>query len=305
MLTLNIQNETGKLESVVLGIAKSFGGTPALEDCYDPKSREHVKAGTFPDEGNLIPAMESFCAVLEKHEVQVYRPSEIKGLNQIFSRDIAFVIEDKIILPNIIKDRAEEIKALQYLIDQIPQEYIIKMPEDARAEGGDVMPWNEFIFIGYSEEEDFNQYQSARTNKKGVDFLGKVFPDKKIKAFELKKSDSISSENALHLDCCLQPIAKNQAIIYREGFKNLEDVRFIENYFGKKNIIEITKEEMGGLHSNIFSISPNVIVSERSFTRLNTELRSRGFTVEEINYNEIAKMGGLLRCSTMPLKRKK
>ena len=48
MITLNIQNETGKLEAVVLGIADSFGGTPRLEDCYDPKSREHIKAGTFP-----------------------------------------------------------------------------------------------------------------------------------------------------------------------------------------------------------------------------------------------------------------
>lgn len=305
MLTLNIQNETGQLESVVLGIANSFGGTPTLEDCFDPKSREHVKAGTFPDEINLIPAMESFRAVLEKHGVQVYRPTEIKGLNQIFSRDIAFVIDSKIILPNIIKDRSEEIVALQYLIDKIPEEHIIRMPEEARAEGGDVMPWNEFVFIGYSEPEDFDQFQSARTNKQGVNYLREVFPNKKIKGFELKKSDSISSENALHLDCCLQPISMNQAIIYKEGFKNAEDVDFLESYFGKENIIQITKDEMSGLNSNIFSISPDVVVSEKSFTRLNIELRSRGITVEEINYNEIAKMGGLLRCSTMPLKRKK
>ncbi len=35
--------------------------------------------------------------------------------------------------------------------------------------------------------------------------------------------------------------------------------------------------------------------------RLNKELEQRGFKVESIKYDEISKMGGLLRCSSMPL----
>ena len=58
---------------------------------------------------------------------------------------------------------------------------------------------------------------------------------------------------------------------------------------------------MYNMNANVFSISENVIVSEKRFTRLNIELRKRGFTVEEVSYAEIAKMEGLLRCSTMPL----
>jgi N-dimethylarginine dimethylaminohydrolase len=73
------------------------------------------------------------------------------------------------------------------------------------------------------------------------------------------------------------------------------------NYFGAENIIEVNKEEMYDMNANIFSISEKVIVSEKGFTRLNTELRRRGFTVEEVPYAEIAKMEGLLRCSTIPL----
>ena len=61
---------------------------------------------------------------------------------------------------------------------------------------------------------------------------------------------------------------------------------------------------MYDMNSNIFSISENVIISERSFLRLNKILREHGFTVEEISYSEISKMEGLLRCSTMPLIRK-
>lgn len=57
------------------------------------------------------------------------------------------------------------------------------------------------------------------------------------------------------------------------------------------------------MFSNVFSITPDVVVSERNFTRLNNWLRSNGFTVEEIPYAEIAKQEGLLRCSTLPLLR--
>lgn len=304
MIILNIQNETRQLEAVVLGIANSFGGTPSLKACYDPKSKEHVKAGTFPKEQSIIPEMEAVCDVLENYGVKVYRPKEIEGINQIFVRDIAFVIDDKIVLPNIIEDRVDELKAIQGLIDDINTHQIIKMPKEARAEGGDVILWNEYLFVGYSEKEDFEKFQVARTNKEGVAFLQTTFTNRKVKAFELKKSDINARENALHLDCCFQPIGNKQAILFEDGFKHQEDVAFLVGYFGEENIIRITREEMYDMNSNIFSISPKVIISEKGFTRLNSELRNRGFQVEEVPYAEIAKMEGLLRCSTMPLRRK-
>jgi N-dimethylarginine dimethylaminohydrolase len=66
-------------------------------------------------------------------------------------------------------------------------------------------------------------------------------------------------------------------------------------------MFHITRDEMYNMNSNIFSIAPDVVVSERNFTRLNAWLRANGFTVEEIPYAEIAKQEGLLRCSTLPL----
>ena len=91
------------------------------------------------------------------------------------------------------------------------------------------------------------------------------------------------------------------AILYKDGFKKKEDVKFLVNYFGAENIIEISKNEMYNMNANVVSISENVIVSEKGFVRLNAELRKRKFLVEEITFSEIAKMEGLLRCSTMPL----
>ena len=57
------------------------------------------------------------------------------------------------------------------------------------------------------------------------------------------------------------------------------------------------------MNSNIFSISEDVIISETGFSRLNNQLRKRGFFVEEVPYSEIGKMSGLFRCSTLPLLR--
>ena len=107
----------------------------------------------------------------------------------------------------------------------------------------------------------------------------------------------------MHLDCCFQPLGKGKAILHRKGFLVEDEYQWLVDFFGKENIFEISADEMYHMYSNVFSISPDVVVSERNFTRLNNWLRENGFTVEEIPYSEIAKQEGLLRCSTLPLVR--
>ena len=301
MISLHIQNETAPLKAVVLGIAHENGPTPKWEDAYDPKSREHIKAGTYPLESNMIREMEGFAAVLKKYGVKVYRPEIIRDCNQIFSRDIAFVIEDTLVKANILPDREEEYQAIKYIVDQIDPFKIVHPPKEVHVEGGDVMPWNEYIFVGTYTGSDYSDYITARTNQAAIDFLSDLFPHKIVKAFELKKSNTNPKENALHLDCCFQPVGKDKAILHKEGFLIASEYQWLKDYFGPENIFEITQEEMYEMNSNIFSISPTVVVSDERFTRLNEWLSDKGITVETIEYKEIAKQEGLLRCSTLPL----
>lgn len=305
MINVFVTDETSPLRAVILGTAKGVGDVPILEDAYDPKSKEHIAAGTYPKEADMVKEMEAFANVLEKHGVKVYRPEIIGNYNQIFSRDIGFVIEDKFIKPRILKDRKEEIKGIQYILKQINPDQIVTVPEEVRVEGGDVMPWRDHIFVGYSEKEDFEKYIVARTNRAGLEFLAKEFPNKKVKGFQLNKSDEVAKDNALHLDCCFQPIGENQAIIYKGGFKLEEDYNYLKDYFGEENLIHITRDEMYEMNSNVFSISPKVVVLEENFTRLAGILEEKGYTVEKVPYAEISKMEGLLRCSTLPLERAK
>jgi len=301
MLKLNIRNETARLRAVILGTAKSNGPTPKLEEAYDPKSALHIKAGTYPVEKDMVLEMEAVAAIFKKYNVTVYRPQLIQDCNQIFTRDIAFVIEDVFVKANILPDRENEFEAIQYVVDQINPEKVIRPPEEVHIEGGDVMPWNDYIFVGTYREDDYPDCIVARTNVEGVAFLKKTFPNKIVKSFNLRKSQTNPRDNALHLDCCFQPIGTNKAILHKEGFLEEEEYKWLLNYFGKENCFIITKEEMYNMNSNIFSISEDVIISEKNFTRLNTWLREEGFTVEEVPYAEISKQEGLLRCSTMPL----
>ena len=301
MISPFVNNETGKLKLVLVGIADDFGGTPKLEECYDPKSRENVVLKKFPIEKELIKEVESFITVLKKHNIEVLRPLNIAGVNQIFSRDIVFVIHDTMIIPNIIKNRINEIDGISHITSNICAKHILKMPTNCYIEGGDVILYDKYIFVGYSKEEDFNKYIVSRTNELALNFISTEFPQYHIKGFELNKSDIDPMENALHLDCCFQPIGNNMAILYKAGFKYQEDIDFIIDLFGCDNIIEINTLEMYNMCANVFSISEDVIVSNQDFVRLNGVLRSKGFIVEEVAYSEVAKMEGLLRCSTMPL----
>lgn len=301
MLSLNVKNETSRLRAVVLGTAISNGPTPKVEEAYDPKSLEHIIAGTYPVEADMVAEMEAFNAVFQKYNVEVYRPEIIDNYNQIFSRDIGFVIDDIFIKANILPDRERELDAIQYIIDKINPKKVVRPPENVHIEGGDVMPWNDYIFIGTYKGSDYKDYITARTNMEGVAYIQNLFPNKIVKAFDLVKSKIEPRDNALHLDCCFQPIGTNKGIIYKSGFREEADYMFLVNLFGNDNLFHIEREEMYHMNSNIFSIAPDVIVSEKNFTRLNAWLRQNGFTVEEIPYAEISKQEGLLRCSTLPL----
>jgi len=301
MIKLNIQNETSRLRAVVLGTAESNGPIPKVEDCYDPKSVEHILAGTYPTEVDMNKEMDAVAKVFDKYGIQVYRPEIIKDCNQIFARDIAFVIDDILIEANILPHREDEVQAIDYIWNQVAEDKRVILPEECHVEGGDVMPWNDYIFIGTYSGDDYSELITARTNTDAVIAIQELFPNKTVKSFELRKSNTNPKENALHLDCCFNPLGKGKAIIHKNGFLIDKEYEWLVNLFGKENVFEISKDEMYQMCSNVFSISEDVIISEQNFTRLNKWLRDQGFTVEEVPFAQIGKQEGLLRCTTMPL----
>ena len=117
-MQLHINNETSRLQAVVLGQPGSLGRIPSLNETYDAKSYESVSLGIYPKEEDVFKEMTMFDRVLKKYNVQVFRPWMLDECNQIFARDVGFVINDKIIVSNIIPDREDEKEAYENIYNQ-------------------------------------------------------------------------------------------------------------------------------------------------------------------------------------------
>lgn len=297
-----VSSETSKLRSVIIGIADSLGEKPVLSDLYDPKSIENLKKGTYPTEKDMIQELQNFVSILEKYDIKVYRPELIKDYNQIFSRDIGFVIDNFFFKSNILPKRANEFNGITSILSKFSYQFV-SMPENCHIEGGDVLYHMNNIFIGFYDKYDYKNLFTARTNKSAVEFLIDFFPEKKVKAFHLNKSLTDPKKNILHLDCCLQIVGKNKAIIHPDAFTFKKDYKWLVDFFGSKNIFEINAKEMYDMTSNVLSINDHTVVSQPKFNRLNRWLRSHNIFVEEVDLTEVSKQEGLFRCTSLPLLR--
>lgn len=299
-----VANETDPLKVVVLGLPHSLGRQPQLDECYDAKSYESVELGVYPTESDVIAEMRALREALESQGVEVLRPELLTDYNQIFARDVCFVVDDTLFVSNLIPDREEETGALRPILERIAPGHIEYLPEAVHTEGGDVLVHNDILFVGCYLRDDYPTYKMARTNQAAIDFFRRRFPNKDVWALELRKDDHNPRRGTLHLDCAFQPVGRDKALLYPGAFLNPADLERIYALFGKEHIFEVTSEEAYHMNTNVVSLSPTKLISDKSFTRLNQHLREQwGIEVIEVPYQEISKMGGLLRCSTMPLVR--
>ena len=115
-------------------------------------------------------------------------------------------------------DRERELDAIQYIIDQINPKKVLRPSEEAHIEDGDVLLCDDYIFIGTYKGSDYKDYITARKNMAVVQYIKDLFPNKIVKEFDLVKSKIEARYNALHLDCCFQPVGSDKGIIYKNGF---------------------------------------------------------------------------------------
>lgn len=285
-----VTNETSRLETVILGIGIDRGKPRGI----NPSIRKHLSNGEIPTTIDICQEMQSFEKVLKERNIEVLRPENLKDTEQIFTRDIGFVIEDKFFISNMKHQvRKPEIKGIESTIETIDSNKIVQIPDDVTIEGGDVILWNNYIFLG----------QGARTNKAGLQFLQDFFPNKKVIGLDIVEAQDCFDKHILHLDCTFQPIGKNEGIIYAEGFNGFPSI--LIDIFKKENLIFVNQTEKNRMFPNVFSISPSEVIIEKGFERLKLELEERGYVVYLVDYKETSKLGGLLRCSTLPLRRQK
>lgn len=286
-LPIAVEDETSPLEKVIVGLADS----PGPERGINERSKEAIRIGTYPTESQLVACVENFVKLLAAAGVTVLRPVSRPDLLQIFARDIGFAIGGVFIRARMKEpSRASEYSMVEHHV-RAAADVIITPPESVIVEGGDVVLYRDVVFVGVGR----------RTNQNAVAFLQDVFPSRKIVGVELAHEGNAHS-GVLHLDCTFAPIGKDSALLFPGGFRN--GIGAVGDLFPKDKRIELTGDDIYNLTCNIFSIAPDHVVSCASFTALNAQLQARGIKVSTVSYDTVCILGGLLRCSTLPLRRK-
>jgi N-dimethylarginine dimethylaminohydrolase len=290
-IKLNIHDETSVLDTVILGIAVDMEGPGTV----NPKVKFHLEQDSYPTQENIQKEMDLLEKALLENKVKVFKPMNFKNQTQIFTRDLGFVIGDEFFVSNIVDTREKEIEGIEYLlklIDPGKVNYIIE--KGIRIEGGDVILNGDTVFVGLSD----------RTNNKGYNYLKEYLAGKKnVVQIKLVFDKNDHRVNSIHLDCAFQPIGKSHAIVYEKGIKNLRSLYDNLN-IPQANIFKVNEWQFVRMFPNILSLSPDTVLIEKEFIALKYWLLEKGFKVIEVNYNQISKLSGLLRCSTLPLIRK-
>ncbi len=287
MKQIFVDSEVGFLEEVVIGFPDNFHLIES--EVVNESQRQHYGTELSPTPKTLRPEFDAFEKALHESGVKVLRVDEMKTVpDQLTPRDIAFVVGEVLVLAGMAKNsRKEEWLGIQSLIELLPVEKVIRVPAGIVLEGGDVVVDRGMIFVGLSQ----------RTTPSAVEFLRNRFPNWKVVPVPLRTLSE--GEDVLHLDCAFVPIGLSQALVYKPGIANLP-IEIQKRY----ELIEVTPEEQRSLLINVLSVSPDTIISRSKATRLNEVLRSEGFQVHEVQFEEAPKTGGSFRCCSLPLRRR-
>lgn len=205
----------------------------------------------------------------------IHLPLLTSSPQQVFTRDLGFVIDDTVYIgKSSIPIRLKEHIALLQTLPQGTKLYKF----DNYIEGGDVVIYNNYIFVGLSN----------RTNLKAIEELKKIAPNTyKVIVVKLK-------ETTLHLDCALN-VAGNYLVVDYNAIKdNTIDFKDYSDV-----VIQTCPKETRHLPTNFLNIGYNTILANSNCAITNRAIAQQGIIVIEQPFNEMLKLGGSFRCCSL------
>ena len=295
---IQIVDEFSPLKRVILGLGAPFQRDKervAAEMAEfplvpDTPLKDQVLALTYPTEEQLVKEYADYVAALEKYDIEVLfaDPSAAYSFDYTCPRDIGFVIGETFFISNMaVQSRADEIKTVMAHLDDIKPEKIIRPPEGAIIEGGDVIVLNdELVLVGIHQ----------RTNQTGYEFIRDFFDGSGLRIIPVY-------HRQLHLDCCLNPLGMDHMLIHPPSLEGNADETW--EVLKRYAWIEVDAIEREHLATNVLSISPSTIIARKGTVceRVNGRLRELGYTVEEVVFDGVPPTGGSFRCASLVLYR--
>ncbi|KAF1680852.1 MULTISPECIES: dimethylarginine dimethylaminohydrolase family protein [Bacillus] len=270
------QTEYGTLQKVILCKPEHMTIKNIINETQKHFEEDNIHVKTAIDQhSRLVEALRS-------HNIEVILLPVREGLpEQVFTRDIGFVIGEKVFLSSMTEPirQGEEAVITEFFHSQ---DISYTRMLDTSIEGGDVIIDGDIVYVGISQ----------RTDLSAIGQLEEALPDYTIVPVKLH-------EKFLHLDCVFNIISESEALIYPQALESEATDMLAKRY----DLIEVPEDEQFALGTNVLSIGRKTIISLPSNRHVNQQLSERGYHIIEIDLSEIIKSGGSFRCCTMPLLR--
>jgi len=277
-MQFSVDSEFGQLRDVLLGSMRNFTLNAPINS-----TQQHYYSVDPPKIERLLEQEETLHAVLQERGVTIHQlPLMETSFTQFFVRDIAFVLEETIIVCAMKEAiRQKETDALNLLLGGA-EKFVVRAGPGF-LEGGDILIDKSVIYVGLGE----------RTNAAGLAFLEDQFGDR-FEIVPLKMASTF-----LHLDVVLNLLGKGDALVYTPALERASLELLAKRY----QLIEVTSQEQFNLAINVLSLTPETVIADERNARLNDILVQKSYEVIALPFDEIGKMGGSFRCGTCPLRR--
>jgi N-dimethylarginine dimethylaminohydrolase len=244
-------------------------------------STQRVWYGTpsAPVQARILAQHEAIVGVLVGEGVQIVRlPSHPDLPLQFNIRDPAVVVGDQLICGRMVRAaRAQEPSAVA---EDLGLSHL--RIQTGHLEGGDIIVTPERVYVGLGE----------RTDRAGFDeFALLVSGGRPIEPVFL-------AEDVLHLDLAMALLSETLGVIHLSAL-----LRGVPKFLSHVEWITVSKAEYDAQAVNVLVIRPGVVLIDERQERLQVELGRRGWRCVKIQLDEISKVGGGVRCITLPLVR--
>lgn len=287
MLIPHVTSEYGTLRCVAMRYAGDFTRDLDGPDVHPVLARQQATSTWTQYSPPTVRAQQdTLIRLLRSRGTEVILLGEAPGCSaQHYPRDIGFVIDHVLVMARLNSaHRRSEADALAQFVRGVPN--VVHLAEGT-IEGGDVMLHRDSVLVGLSEE----------TSPAGIDALQAALTSHGIDR-EVRPV-TFSAPGIVHLDDHVTIVAPETALIHRGVFPSAE-LRWFEQHF---DLIDVTDEEALAVQVNVLAIAPGTIVVAAGSDRIAAQLAARGFEVLTVDYSEVTRIPGSLRCTTLPLNR--
>ncbi|MFD4763220.1 dimethylarginine dimethylaminohydrolase family protein [Streptomyces sp. NPDC058439] len=287
MLTPHASSEYGTLRHVAMRYAGDV--TPDLDgpDVHPVLTRQKATSSWRPyGPATVRTQQDTLIDLLRDRGTKVTLLDAAPGCPvQHYPRDIAFVIDHVLVMARLNSShRLPEADALAPLLAAASH---VAHLDEGTIEGGDVILHTGTVLVGLGEE----------TSPTGMRALQRALAhhgvDREIRPVHF------AVDGIVHLDDHFTVVAPDTALIHRGVFPPAE-LRWFEQHF---DLIDITGPEARAVQANVLAFAPGTVIVTAGSDRIAAQLAARGLEVLTVDYSEVTRIPGSLRCTTLPLTR--